>query len=98
MFDMNLQENLVPEIGTKILNQNLSNMGVSLSKHGGLSNRGGVCLNIPKTELAMRGSNGIGKGRALVVHFHQKKRAVLGDACSRLASTKQQVASSNINI
>ena len=46
---------------------------------------------IPQTELAMRGSNGIGKGalkgwRRLVVHFDQEK-TVLGDTCSGLSNT-----------
>ena len=35
--------------------------------------------------------------RALVVHFDGKK-PILGDTCSRLAYTKQGVASTNINI
>ena len=57
---------------------------------------------IPQTELAMRGSNGIAKGLercagAVVVHLDQEK-CILGDTCSRLACTKQQVASSNTNI
>ena len=44
---------------------------------------------IPQTELAMRGSYGLGKGplkglRALVANFDQEK-TVLGDTCSRLA-------------
>ncbi len=55
-----------------------------------------------KLELAMRGSNGVGKGAlkgvpSPVVHFDQEK-LVLGDTCSRLAYAKQSVASSNINI
>ena len=46
-------------------------------------------MDVPQTELAMRGSYGVGKGalkhlRALVVHFDQEK-TVLGDTCSRLA-------------
>ena len=46
-------------------------------------------LLVSQTVLALRGSNGIGKGalkhvRALVVHFDQEK-PVLGDTCSRLA-------------
>ena len=56
----------------------------------------------PQAELAMRGSNGIGKGpwkvtAAVVVRFAEEK-CILGDTCSRLTYTKQAVASSNTNI
>ena len=61
-----------------------------------------VTYFIPQTELARRGSNGFGKGPwkvggTVVVHFDQEK-PLLGDTCSRLAYTKQGVASSNNNI